>query len=109
MRGRCPVCIYARNRPRFANLLKMLNPDTKLLEKYFSYFTKNFRMSNLYVKLLEKTRKLLLLLESRDSTGPVRGEGEEKRPRLSCDESQRQTEAMISSQKFLGFLVRSNI
>jgi hypothetical protein len=53
MRGRCPACIYARNRPRFVNLPKMSNPDTKLLEKYFSHFTKNFRMPNLYVKLLE--------------------------------------------------------
>jgi hypothetical protein len=31
----------------------MSNPDTKLLEKYFSHFAKNFRMSNLYAKLLE--------------------------------------------------------
>jgi hypothetical protein len=83
----------------------MLNPDTKLLEKYFSYFTKKFRMSNLYAKLLEKT----LELESRDSTGPVRGEGEEKRPRLSCDESETETEAMISSQKFSRFIAGSNI
>jgi hypothetical protein len=49
MRGWCP----ARNRPRFANLPKMQNPDTKLLEKYFSHFAKNFRMPNLYAKLLE--------------------------------------------------------
>jgi hypothetical protein len=53
MRGRCPGRIYVRNRPRFANLPKMPNPDTKLLEKYFSHFTKNFRMPNLYAKLLE--------------------------------------------------------
>jgi hypothetical protein len=53
MRGRCPARIYARNRPRFANLPKMPNPDTKLLKKYFSHFTKNFKMSNLYAKLLE--------------------------------------------------------
>jgi hypothetical protein len=38
MRSRCPVCIYARNRPKFANLPKMPNPDTKLLDKYFSHF-----------------------------------------------------------------------
>jgi hypothetical protein len=31
----------------------MSNPDTKLLEKYFSYFAKNFRMPNIYAKLLE--------------------------------------------------------
>jgi hypothetical protein len=46
MRGRCPARIYARNRPRFANLPKMPNLDTKLLEKYFSHFAKNFRMPN---------------------------------------------------------------
>jgi hypothetical protein len=46
MRGQCPARIYAHNRPRFANLSKMSNPDTKLLEKYFAYFTKNLRMSN---------------------------------------------------------------
>jgi hypothetical protein len=40
MRGRCPTRIYALNRPRFANLPKIPNPDTKLLEKYFSYFIK---------------------------------------------------------------------
>jgi hypothetical protein len=60
MRGRCPARIYARNRPRFANLSKMPNPDTKLLEKYFSHFIKNFRMPNLYTKLSEM---LLVLLE----------------------------------------------
>jgi hypothetical protein len=46
MRCRCPARIYVRNRPRFANLPKMPNPDTKLLEKYFSHFAKNFRMPN---------------------------------------------------------------
>jgi hypothetical protein len=46
MRGRCPARIYTRNRPRFANLPKMPNPDTNLLEKYFSHFAKNFRMLN---------------------------------------------------------------
>jgi hypothetical protein len=53
MRGRCPARIYACNRPRFANLPKIPNPDTKLLEKNFSHFTKNFRIPNLYAKLLE--------------------------------------------------------
>jgi hypothetical protein len=49
--------IYACNRRRFANLPKMTNPDTKLLEKYFSYFTKNFRMPNLYVlEMLTRNR-----------------------------------------------------
>jgi hypothetical protein len=53
MRGWCPARIYARNRPRFVNLPKMSNPDTKLLKKYFSHFAKKFRMPNLYAKLLE--------------------------------------------------------
>jgi hypothetical protein len=53
MCSRCRARIYARNRPRFANLPKMPNPDTKLLKKYFSHFVKNFRMPNLYAKLLE--------------------------------------------------------
>jgi hypothetical protein len=60
MRGRCPARIYARNRSRFTNLSKMPNPDTKLLEKYFSHFINNFRMPNLYTKLSEM---LLVLLE----------------------------------------------
>jgi hypothetical protein len=34
-------------------LAKDAKPDTKLLEKYFSHFAKNFRMPNLYAKLLE--------------------------------------------------------
>jgi hypothetical protein len=54
----CSARIYARNPPRFANLPKMSNLDTKLLEKYFSYFAKNFRMSNLYAKLLEMLRRI---------------------------------------------------
>jgi hypothetical protein len=43
MRGGCRARIYACNRPRFANLPKMLNPDTKLLKKYFSYLPKILR------------------------------------------------------------------
>jgi hypothetical protein len=57
MRSRCRARIYVRNRPKFANLPKMPNPDTKLLEKYFSHFAKKFRMPNLYAKLLEMTKK----------------------------------------------------
>jgi hypothetical protein len=45
----------------------MPNPDTKLLEKYFSHFAKNFRMPNLYAKLLE----MLLVVGKENSYLPV--------------------------------------